>query len=356
MNPDNHTRPEHQCSGNMPASILPGLFIVTTLLLAACSPEQEAVVQEFPDINVPLLTVQQEAVNEHTISSGTVISDRRISIASRLSGYIHNIAVREGDQVKQGDALFRVDPVDVMQVVHQTRADLRDATTDLERYRSLLKDQAVSRQQFEKVRLRHTLAKSKLTQAENQLQYAEVKAPVDGTVVKKLLNAGDLASPGSSVLVLENPRQISVETHISERFISAIHEGDAATVVLASLTEPLQAGIRQIVPAADPLTHQFLVKLSLPLRSEVRPGMFAEVRFAVGTRQALLLPAHAIVNRHGLHGVYVADADNRLHYRLVRLGQTMGKRIEVLSGLHDGERIAATISPDMRSGMRASGN
>jgi len=179
---------------------------------------------------------------------------------------------------------------------------------------------------------------------------------VDGTVVKKLLNTGDLASPGVSVLILENAQQLSVETHVSERFIAAIHEGDKASVELASLTQPLQAVIRQVVPAADPLTHQFLVKLSLPQMPEILPGMFAEVRFAIGTRKALLLPVSAVVERNGLHGVYVADADNILHYRLVRPGRTVNGRIEALAGLNDGDRIAAEIRPGMVSGMKVSGS
>ncbi len=331
-------------------------FLPAAMLLASCSPEADNAVQQTNSIHVPLITLQAEDVAEHTISSGSITSDKRISIASRLSGYIGNIAVREGDRIKQGDALFRVDPVDVMQSVNQARADLRDAAADRARYTALLKENAVSKQQFDKVQLRYTVAKSKLAQAENQLQYAEVKAPVDGTVVKKLLNTGDLASPGSTVLILENAQQLSVETHVSERFIAAIHEGDEATVELASLAEPLKAVIRQVVPAADPLTHQFLVKLSLPQMAEILPGMFAEVRFAIGSRKALLLPAAAIVQRHGLHGVYVADADNMLHYRLIRPGRETGGRVEALAGLHDGDRIAAEIRPDMTSGMKASGS
>jgi len=324
-------------------------------MLASCSHEPETAPQQTSSIDIPLITLNAEDVAEHTISSGSVTSDKRISIASRLSGYIGNITVREGDSVKQGDSLFRVDPVDVLQAMNQAKADLRDAAADLERYQSLLKENAVSKQQFDKVRLRHTLAKSKLAQADNQLQYAEVKAPVDGTVVKKLLNTGDLASPGATVLVLENAQQLSVETHISERFIAAIHEGDEASIELASLREPLKAVIRQVVPAADPLTHQFLVKLSLPKMPEVLPGMFAEVRFAIGTRKAILLPSAAIVQHHGLHGVYLADSDNILHYRLIRPGRSIEGRIEALAGVNNGDRIAAEVRPDMVSGIKANG-
>jgi len=333
------------------AAILPVLG-----LLASCSNDATTSPIEQVSIDVPLISLTAEDVPAHTISSGSVTSDKRITISSRLSGYIGDIAVREGDKVKQGDALFRVDPVDVMQAVNQAKADMRDAGADLERYRSLLRENAVSKQQFDKVKLRHTLAESKLMQAENQLQYAKIKAPVDGTVVKKLLNTGDLASPGVAVLILENAQQLSVETHVSERFISAIHEGDEASVELASMKQPVKAVVRQVVPAADPLTHQFLVKLSLPQMAEILPGMFAEVRFAIGNRKVIILPSSAVVQRNGLHGVYVADADNILHYRLIRAGRKINGSIEALAGLNEGDRIAAEVLPAMASGMKVAGN
>jgi membrane fusion protein, multidrug efflux system len=333
-----------------------GLLLPALLLFSACSHTPESTGQQTASIDVPLVTVHNQDVAKHTISSGTVTSDKRISVASRLSGYIGNIEVREGDHVKQGDPLFRVDPVDVTQAVTQARADLRDAEADLNRYQALLKANAVSQQQFDKVQLRATLAKSRLAQAENQLQYAEVKAPVDGTVVKKLLNTGDLASPGATVLILENAQQLSVETYVSERFIAAIHVGDQASVELASMKEPVEAVVRQVVSAADPLTHQFLVKLSLPSGPEVLPGMFAEVRFTIGSRQALLLPAAAVVERNGLHGVYIADANNILHYRLIRPGREIDGHIEALAGLNDGDRIAASVPPQLVSGMKAIGS
>ncbi len=331
------------------------LFFVA-LLISACSHTPEDTTQQAASIDVPLITLQNQELARHTISSGTVISDKRISIASRLTGYIGGIEVREGDHVKQGQVLFHVDPVDVAQSARQARADLRDAEADLRRYTALLKAKAVSRQQFDKVRLRATLAKSRLAQAENQLQYAEVKAPVSGTVVKKLLNAGDLASPGAPVLILENAQQLSVETHVSERFIAAIHVGDTASVKLASMQAPIKAVVRQVVAAADPLTHQFLVKLSLPPGPDVLPGMFAEVRFTIGTRQAILLPPAAIVERNGLHGVYVADRNNILHYRLIRPGREIDGRIEALAGLSAGDRIAANIPPQLVSGMKVTGS
>ncbi len=328
--------------------------LAAALSLSACGGDEEnkAAQAGGEAVQAHVLTLAATTLPEVYATSGVVTSDHRVAVGSRLSGYIREITVREGERVRKGQLLFRVDPVDARQAYEQALADLRDAENDLKRFRSLLAEHAVSQQQFDKVKLRYTVAKSKLVQAKNQLRYAEVKAPVNGVVVEKRANVGDLAAPGNPVLVIEDPNSLLVETHVSEQYISALREGDAARVWLPSAGRGLTGHVRQIVKAADPVTHQFLVKLALDEREGVLPGMFVEVRFAVGSRKGVLLPAAAIVRRAGLTGAYVLDEAGVAHYRLVRLGQRRGDAFEVLAGLHAGERIAWREDGGLRSGAR----
>jgi len=323
-----------------------------SVMLISCGDKAVESVAEPEFVEASLMTVKSMNVASHYVTSGVVVSDQRISVSSRLSGYIREMAVREGDRVTEGQLLFRIDPVDARQAYEQAQAHLSDALTDFRRYQSLLAEHAVSRQQFDKAKLRYTVAKSRLLQAKNQLQYAEVKAPVSGVVVEKHASAGDLASPGRAVLVLDNPAQLLVETHISDQFIAALHEGDEADIYLPGSKQRVIGVIRQIVEAADPVTHQFLVKVAIKSAMDVFPGMFAEVRFAVGQRQALLLPVEALVHRAGLDGVYVVDDDGVIHYRLVRLGEVSGGQVEVLAGLQAGDTIAWSADKPLSSGER----
>lgn len=326
--------------------------LVLVSLLFGCGQEQsgQTDVSSAQSVHAQTMQVRGDSVPLHAVSSGVVVSDQRIMISSRMSGYIREILVREGDRVSEGQLLFRIDPVDARQAYEQALAHLKDAEADLRRYRSLLADHAVSRQQFEKIKLRYDVARSKLVQAENQLQYAEVKAPVDGVVVEKRASAGDLAAPGRPVLVLENPSQLLVETHISEQFIGRLHEGDPAEVWVPGTGSRINGQIRQIVDAADPVTHLFLVKVAIPVTEKVFPGMFAEVRFMLGQRSAVLIPEAAIVHRAGLNGVYLLDQDGVVHYRQVRLGEHYDGKVEILAGLKPGDVIAWGV-PGLKTGM-----
>jgi len=323
------------------------------LLLTGCSDEQQQADALTPvDIAAQTKTLAAIALPVHYHTSGTVSSDHKVSVSSRLSGYIRSIKVREGDRVKAGQLLFDVDPVNARQAYAQAKADQADAASDLNRYRSLLADHAVSQQQYDKVRLRYVVAQSRAVQAENLLQYAEVRSPVSGIVVEKHASSGDLASPGQSLLVLEDPSSLLVETYVSEQFVATIHEDDAVRVFIPGLDKTIDGHIRQIVKSADRLSHQFLVKVALSADGGAYPGMFAEVNFAVGKRMAIMVPETALQKRSGLVGIYVVDAQSIAHYRQLRTGEQGEQGVEVLAGLNAGDVIAWRPDGGLRSGMR----
>lgn len=331
-------------------------WIILLMLLVGCSNGDDSAKERTgTPVHAKIITVAVKNVPQTYSTMALIGSEQKISISSRLSGFISEIPVREGERVTKGQLLLRVDPVDVRQDLAQARADYANAKADLERFTALLKEHAVTRQQYDRVKLRHDMAKAKLVQAKNQLNYAEIRAPVDGIIVRKLKNSGDLAAPGSPILVLENIHELNVTTYVSERFIKDIHEGDMATVRVDHDAVPLPARIRQVVQAADENSHQFLVKLVVPEHDFLRPGLSVEVSFQLGKRKAVVLPLQAIVQRQGLSGVYVVDENGTAHWRIVRPGQVLDKNhIEIAAGLKGGERIVAGSAPGLYSGAKVS--
>jgi len=329
-------------------------LLAFAMLVACSAPESEtqAVQNQHAAIAAKLLVLHVVQQPDYYITSGVVSSDHRVAISSRISGYVHAIAAREGDRVKLGQILVRVDPVNAKQALNRALADFADARTDMERYRKLLAGQAVSKQQFDKVRLRFKVAKSRVEQARNQLNYAEIASPVTGIVVKKAMNTGDMASPGVPILVVEDPMQLLVEADVSARAVAALHIGDAVNVVIPALQTTRSGHIRQLVNAADPVSHQFHVKIALDSIKNVHPGMFAEVRFRTGARKALLIPQAAVIHRSGLDGIYAVDAKGVLHYRQVRLGERHGEMVEIAAGLEGGDVLALAADTPLSTGMR----
>ncbi|MBN4061544.1 efflux RND transporter periplasmic adaptor subunit [bacterium AH-315-G11] len=330
-----------------------GIGILFVGALTACNKDSERVPEAMLSSTVTQhLILTSQRIPVHYVTSGTVTSDHRVSISSRLSGYIRDIKVREGDQVKVGQVLLHIDPVNAKQALIQAKADSSNAMLEMQRYESLLHEGAVTSQQFEKVQLRYQLAKSQVKQAKHQLSYAKVTSPVSGVVVEKRMQKGDLASPGMPILMLEDPSSLLVETYASEQFVGQVHEGDVVDVEVTSLKQHFKGVVRQVVQAADPVSHQFLVKVSLPSMKDIHPGMYAQTGFNVGMRKALLIPMDAVIRQAGLYAVYVMDTSSIAHYRLIRVGQNIAGKLEVLAGLHDGEQVVWDGNPALKTGMK----
>jgi len=334
------------------------LMLVVAFALQACNNESSSPIMAQNSVitQANTMTLKPVEIDAHYVTSGTVTSDHRVSISSRISGYIVKLSVREGDHVKKGQVLVRVDPIHAKQALVQAEADLADAKADKQRYESLYRDHAASKQQLDRVRLRYKLTRSQVAQARNQLGFAEVLSPVHGMVVEKRLSKGDLAQPGAAILTLEDPASLLVKTYVSEQYVSAIHAGDKVLVDIPSMSRRLPGTVRQVVEAADAISHQFLIKIALQSDSQAHPGMYAQAGFVIGVRKTLMIPAAAVVKRAGLHGVYIVDDKSIAHYRQIRLGKKRGLEVELLAGLHAGDVIAWGGTPALQTGMTVQGN
>ena len=340
------------------------LTLTAAALLSGCNGDEAGKATAPAVAKAQIVTLQSAPMPEQYLTSGLIASEKRAVIASRLSGYIQTIAVREGDAVKKGQLLVRIDPTDAGAAVQQSggrlagaEAAARSARADFDRYKALFEENAVSRQQFEQAEVRLAAAEGELkaaragaAQAANQQRYATLTAPFAGVIVAKQANSGDLAMPGSPILTLEAPGALLVETQIDEANIGRIHVGDTAELHLAALEKRLAATVRQVVEGAGD-SHTYLVKLSLPRDESLRSGMYAEVAFAVGERPALIAPAGAIFERTGMKATFVVDETDIAHYRLIRTGREWNGQVEITAGMKAGERVAISQTP-LTSGMK----
>ncbi|PIX96259.1 MAG: efflux RND transporter periplasmic adaptor subunit [Hydrogenophilales bacterium CG_4_9_14_3_um_filter_63_34] len=337
-----------------PVALVKSLLIALFLSLAACSGDKKAPAPQAQQRAVQAQTrvIQTNEATSTTATTGSVVALESVQVASRLMGYPRDIAVVEGQTVKKGQRLFTIDPLDLEGALEQARLGLRqaedamrDAKADFDRFESLYKDEVVSRQQYEKMKLNHDIALSRAAQAkaglataQGQMRYATVTAPIAGVITRKLANEGDIASPGHPVLLLENPARLQVQTAVSEALYRGIKAGDAVMVEIDGLDQPVSAKVARLNPAADPITHTYSVKLDLAAPG-LRSGAFARVLFPTGRRGVLALPRAAVLDRAGITGAFVVDARGTAHYRMLRLGQESDGQVEVLSGLNPGERV-----------------
>jgi RND family efflux transporter MFP subunit len=351
-------------------TLLKPLVIALALTLAGCSNDEPA-----PDAPVAQRSVQAQTMVLQasdslatTATTGSVVALESVRVASRLMGYLRDIAVVEGESVKLGQRLFTIDPLDIEGAVEQARLGLRqaedamkDAKADFERFENLYKDEVVSRQQFEKMKLNYDISVSRVAQAkaglgtaQGQMRYATVTAPINGVVTQKLANEGDIAAPGHPVLMLENPARLQVQTAVAESLYQNIRLGQEVMVEIDGQAAPLKAKVARLSPAADPMTHTYQVKLDVA-GAGLKSGAFARVLFPTGTRSVLALPPAAVLDRAGIVGVFVVDAEGKAQYRMVRVGQSVGEQVEILSGLNVGDRVVIGNAQAVNNGDKVEG-
>jgi RND family efflux transporter MFP subunit len=330
---------------------------------------------------VSVIVAQKTAVPDWLEAVGTVQAAQTSQISSQTTGNILEIRAHEGDRVQSGQVLAVIDDAQPRAAVDQATAalaaaqkevsaadsDFALAESTLKRYQQLYEKKSVSPQEFDEVnakyqsaeaqrdmaRARQAQAAAALAQARTSLGYTRVRAPFAGVVTAKMADAGTLASPGMPIFTVEDARAYRLEVSIDESDIHLVHLGEAAPVAIDALGNAQLSGeVAQIVPAADPASRSFLVKISLPADARLRSGLFGRAHFARGQRQALLIPRTSAVERGQLEGVYVLDANQIAELRYVTLGANAGDKVEVLSGLQDGDKLVAAPGERELGGKR----
>ncbi len=378
-----------------------GIFLFALLvsaLLPACKENREQGVtagENSRPIRVPIAIarVSDEPANFEAI--GVVRAETAGTIASEVQARVIAIPVREGDRVRQGDLLARLDAERVREQLRQSEAvtaearqaekaaaaglDAARAGADLalvirNRYQSLSDEDAVSRQEFDQAeaRLAETragreqakrllaAATDRIRQAEAALAAAritlsdtEVRAPYDGMVTARFIEAGSLAAPGTPLLALEKTGGRRADIFVPESLVQTVRLGEVISVsVPAASATPLSGSVLAIEPVADPKSRTFVVQIGLPETTVIRSGMFARAFIPAGMAKKLLVPGPAIVRQGQLAGVYVVDGNNVARFRLVRPGAMIGERVEILSGLAGEERFVAAEVFGIADGIR----
>ena len=346
------------------AAVLAGVF-------SGCSSERQATPPVAETVrNVSVLPVERSDAPDLLEEVGTVRATQTSQLASQTMGNIVELRVHEGDRVRRGQVLAVIDDAQPQiavdratagesaaeQEVTASSADLSLAESTLKRYQNLYDKKSVSPQEFDEVKARYQAAlahrdmmragqaqaKAALAQARTSFSYTRILAPFDGVITDKRADPGTFASPGLPIFTVEGLGHYRLEATVNENDLRYVRMGELVPVVVDALeNQELKGKVAQIVPAADPGSRSFLVKIELPADPRLRSGLFGRAQFSRGKRSSLLIPQTAVVERGQLQGVYVLDQNKVASLRYVTLGKAAGSVVEVLAGLQEGERLVA---------------
>jgi multidrug resistance efflux pump len=333
---------------------------------------------------------------------GTVQTRTQAQVAGRIMAQVLEVNAHEGQAVTgpggQGDAttvLARLDARDIEAKLRQAQtqvtaaaqalagaaaqlagveaqqqaaeAQASQALADVKRMEGLFASQAVSTQELEHSRAQKDVAEAQVRAAvqqvaavrsdearlEAQKEQAEaavreaqvmmsftiIESPLSGRVVRRMIDPGDMVTPGQPLFVVETPSEPELHAMVAESLVATLQPGQKLDVRIDAIHQTLQGTVREIVPQADPRTRTMLVKVSLPPQTSLISGQFGTLAVPTGTYQALVIPARAVRQVGQLELVDVVDDKGVAHRRFVTLGRSHADLVEVLSGLTPTERV-----------------
>lgn len=339
----------------MKSTLYPVLAFAALLSLAACHADRAAPAATADrGIAAEVLAVTAAPAPVYATVPGTVVSRRRAEISSRLTGYVRSVSVQAGDRVTAGQALLTIDSSDVTGQLQQAQAVFDEAQINYQRAGNLYTKGVATKVQLDAATRQYTTAKAALEMAQAAVGYADVRAPFAGIIVDKLVDPGDLATPGRQLLVLEDEHALEVQSYVPDEIYGALHAGEE--IHFSTEDRDYAGRVLSIVAAADPQTHTHLLRLAMPGEAGLMSGRYVRVHVPVSEQPAIRIPAEALAERAGITGVFTVETDGRARFRLVRVGDTDGGLVEIQSGLAAGEHIVLRPGAEVDNGTLIAAN
>jgi RND family efflux transporter MFP subunit len=384
--------------------------IVAAAAAAACSKGETAQARgrDAAAKQVKVEVVKKERITRTVELVGTLAAVDQVTISSETDGRVSRILADLGDRVHAGQTLVLVDQekqqynleqqkaalaralaqygaadpehlpdIEKTPDVQKASADLRQAKQAYDRTNELFKRSLVPQQMLDDAaatlqakqagydlslqgakNLRASIQASEASMklADRQLRDTEIRAPFDGYVEKRLINLGELVKTQMPVMSVVRIDPLKVVAEIPEKMAPWIHDGQPVELHVDAFPDKTFTGkVSRISPAVNPSTRAFPFEALAPNQDGVlKPGTFARVHIESGkVDDVLSLPAAALQYRYGVNRVFVIDGDKLTAHEL-KIGERMGDRVEILSGVNAGDRVAANDIDKLTDGMKVS--
>jgi len=331
------------------------LGFISSILLPSCRSNGE---QTPETIKTPVMLTEVESLKMarpiHTY--GRLATKEEIKLSFKINGIIQRILVDEGQTVRKGQFLARLDLAEIEAQVKQARSAFEKADRDLKRVENLYQEKAATLEQYQNVQTAYQVAQSQLNAAEFNLRHAKIHAPANGRILKRLMEENELVGAGMPVFFFASTEEDwIVRVGISDSDLVRVKLGDPATVRLDAYPAlDFQAVVSEIVESADPLTGTYELELKVdPGDKRFVSGFVAEVDiFPSSKNPYFIIPIDALVEADGNRGyVYTVDSSSMTARRLpVKIGFLFEDKVAVESGLESVSSVVSQGAPYLSDG------
>ena len=352
-----HTRYVHPHSTRLALSGYPlvSLFLVLgCLLFGACQKTAEPSRSPAPPpIPVQTLTLEAQHLPRTISAVGGLESPQTTQVTADRSGKIVFLDIPEGQEVRQGHVLARIDAAEAQAAVDVAQAQYQNAQATLERL-TKLPPKARSQQALDNAQAAVRTTKGELDEATTILRKMTIRAPFTGRLGLRQVSLGTYLEPGDAVVRITQVHPLHLVFSLPQHYVPDLATGQRIRGVVGQCTSRFTATVSVIDPFLNPDTRSVTVQAVVPNEERtLLPGMAAALRLEVARlSDAISIPLEAIIRQGTKRLVYTLQDDNLVASQHVQLGQFALQRVEVLSGLTPGDTIIVAGHQKLRPGDR----
>ncbi len=335
------------------------LVALAPLLLAGCD-GADAAPDRTASSAIPVRVARPEfrRAMPPIVLTGTLGAKEEVPLGFKIGGVVTRVAVEAGQAVRAGDLLAELSLAEIDAQVAAAREGLAKARRDLARAETLFADSVVTLAQLEDARTQRDVAEAQATAAEFNRQYAVIRAPADGVVLRRQLEAGQLVGPGTPVLVLRTARRgFVLRAPAADRDAVRLREGERAAVSFDAFPgDRFDAVVERVGVAATPMTGTYEVEFSVEAKGRrFIAGLIGEARITPRAAEPLpMIPAEALLEVDGPDAsIFVLDEDGRTaRRRRVRVAFLDGGLAALAGGLDGTVRVVTAGATRLADGSQ----
>ena len=289
---------------------------------------------------------------------GSVTTKDLLVIYPEFTGTLTNVYVKEGQVVKKGQLLAKIDDGGLSQQLGQLQIQYELAKTTFDRQQRLWKQKIGSELQFLQAKSNFQAQEKVVSQLQKQMEKTSVRAPFSGTIDDVITEQGSVVAAGQSQLMrIVNLGNMYIETDVPEKYINSISKNKKVQVEFPVLDKSMISKVRQVGSYINPANRTFKIEIAIPNKEKnIKPNLTARLKINDYTnKKALLIPQSIISeNANGEQYVYLIrnDQENTIAKKIiVKTGKTQGDIIEILNGLSDGDEIISEGARSVTNGQ-----
>ena len=334
-------------------------FMASAMLMTSCSSEEKKVEEKDEKPLVKVETVVSQSVDQIGNYTATTEADVVNNITTAMPNRIKAIYVDEGQKVSKGQRLVALDDVNTdsyeLQVAN-AEANLKNVEINYNRAVELYKIGGGTKQSVEQMELSLINAQNALASAKRALQNVKentvLTSPISGVVTARNYDAGDMTGQ-LPILTIAQVQPVKIVINVSESELAKVNNGMPAVVKFDTYGDEEFAGkVTMVAPTVDVATRTFGVEVKVANKdNRILPGMFARVELNLGTMEHVVVPDKAVVKQPGSGNYYVyVYKDGKVSYNQVQLGQRMGDKYELISGVESGSQVVVSGQSRLANG------